>query len=520
MHKNPFNFDCLSLAVLLALSIFATVLLRNAWLTEDAYITFRTADNFINGFGLTWNIDERVQTYTHPLWLILVITAYKISGEIYHTVIALAVGVSILAVGIFAIRQADSRKIAIIGIATLLLSKAFVDYSTSGLENPLTNLLAVLFYLTYLKYPKSPGRLFTLALLMALATLNRMDTVLLAAPALLYVFVCEHRCRGKAVVLAGMVPCLLWLMFAIAYYGFPFPNTAYAKLQTNVSQISLLKQGCYYFANSLSRDPVTLAVIFVSVLLVAMRKRKITVPLVTGILLYLFYIVMIGGDFMSGRFLSAPFFCAVMLIMHDQKEKKIPLVPILLLILLLGYAVPATPIYSGADYGLGQKIYGDLIDDHGIADERGIYYQELGWLKVRWGRKPDFSGWTSMGERLRGQGRSVLVAENIGLLGFAAGPQVHIVDYPALVDPLLARVPCLISDEWRIGHFNRGIPEGYIETLIAGENRIVDDALATYYDKLALVTRGPLFSGERWYAIWEINVGRYEHLLIKYQNPK
>jgi len=52
-----------------ALLIFSVV--RSAWLCDDAFITFRTADNFIHGYGLTWNVAERVQTYTHPLWLFL-----------------------------------------------------------------------------------------------------------------------------------------------------------------------------------------------------------------------------------------------------------------------------------------------------------------------------------------------------------------------------------------------------------------------------------------------------------------
>ncbi len=40
-------------------------------MSDDAYITLRTVDNFINGYGLTWNISERVQAYTHPLWMFL-----------------------------------------------------------------------------------------------------------------------------------------------------------------------------------------------------------------------------------------------------------------------------------------------------------------------------------------------------------------------------------------------------------------------------------------------------------------
>ena len=55
--------------LIIALGAFALVILQNAWLCDDAFITYRTADNLINGHGLTWNAGERVQTYTNPLWL-------------------------------------------------------------------------------------------------------------------------------------------------------------------------------------------------------------------------------------------------------------------------------------------------------------------------------------------------------------------------------------------------------------------------------------------------------------------
>ena len=35
-----------------AVLLYGVVTLRTAWLSEDAFITFRTVDNFIQGFGL------------------------------------------------------------------------------------------------------------------------------------------------------------------------------------------------------------------------------------------------------------------------------------------------------------------------------------------------------------------------------------------------------------------------------------------------------------------------------------
>src|SRR5229473_7650231 len=84
----------------LVLSFF--VLIKNAWLSDDGYITLRTVYNFVHGFGLTWNIDERVQTFTHPLWMFLLSGSYFFVRSIYFSSLLLSLGVSTLAVFIFA----------------------------------------------------------------------------------------------------------------------------------------------------------------------------------------------------------------------------------------------------------------------------------------------------------------------------------------------------------------------------------------------------------------------------------
>lgn len=57
------------LAVLFLRPLFVAALLRTAWLCDDAFISYRTSDKIINGFGAVWNTAERVQAYTHPLWM-------------------------------------------------------------------------------------------------------------------------------------------------------------------------------------------------------------------------------------------------------------------------------------------------------------------------------------------------------------------------------------------------------------------------------------------------------------------
>ena len=142
-------------ALLLCL-VFLAVLLRTAWLGDDAFITFRTVMNATHGHGLTFNIGERVQSYTHPLWLLLLTGAFLVVGNVYYAAFLVSIGVS-LAVFWLALRQAATRMQVWIVVAVLLGSRAFVDYSTSGLENPLSNLLLVTFIALAMRSHEASG---------------------------------------------------------------------------------------------------------------------------------------------------------------------------------------------------------------------------------------------------------------------------------------------------------------------------------------------------------------------------
>ena len=173
----------LVLALGVALLLYGYCLLRTAWLCDDAYITFRTVGNFISGYGPTWNIAERVQAYTHPLWMLLLSGLFCVTADIYYSALFASIALSLAAVLIVAFGIARTLAQAILGLMILVFSKAFVDYSTSGLENPLSYLLLALFLRMYLpQEAMTPRRLLKLSLLAGLIVLNRMDLLLLVAP--------------------------------------------------------------------------------------------------------------------------------------------------------------------------------------------------------------------------------------------------------------------------------------------------------------------------------------------------
>lgn len=488
---------CQVLILLGCLLLFAAVITARAWLSDDAYITFRVVDNAIDGRGLTWNPDERVQAYTHPLWLFLLIAGRAATGELFYTATLLGIGLSVAAVGLLAFRLPLRPTTAALGVLVLAGSRAFTDYATSGLENPLTHLLLALFLLAYLIRPASNRRLLTLSFLAALVALNRTDALLLVLPALGLVVWRGRSWAALGAAALGFLPFLLWTAFSLAYYGFPFPNTAYAKLNTGIATADLARQGLVYLGNSLRWDPITLTTIGAALALAVASRRANWLAIAAGIALYLLYIVRIGGDFMSGRFLTAPLLVAVVVVMLlldgrlRTRRRQLVAAGVIVALALVGYL----PVWlAGNPVGDAARRDGD------IADERAYYWPNTGLMSRDRVPHP----WATQGLELRAQGPAVIEHGNVGFLGYYAGPAVHIVDRNGLTDPLLARLPVRDPADWRIGHFRRNVPDGYIDTLRGGRNVIADPAIAALYDDLAIITRGPLWPAARWRAIWRV----------------
>lgn len=490
-----------------AFALVAVALVRGLWLCDDAFITMRVVDNLQHGYGLTWNPPERVQVFTHPLWLfVLVVFDLALPGDFWPLALpgllcaALAVGLVLvgprLAVGpTFALG------------AALAFSKAFVDYSSSGLENPLGMLLLALLLgldLTQPSGPVPPRHAFRAALLLALLGLTRLDLLVLAAPVVALRLRGAWRACWKAFV-AGLLPLLLWEMFAVAYFGFPFPNTAYAKLGAGVPAAELARQGWWYLEATLRRDPLTFALLVGGLAWLAWRAdaRRRLWALGTG--LYLLYVLRIGGDFMLGRFLAIPYFIVCALAagtLTTNRRRRVAIA-----VVALGALVPGQPLWPAGTERADQWF-------HGVGDERAFYAPATGvWARRAPGYREHRFVVAGREARRTAEARGGVtdVAGSVGFYGYYGGPRLRIIDTMAITDPFLARLPMTrtAGGEWRIGHFVRELPPGYAQTVASRVNQLEDPRLARLYDDLRLVTTGPLWDAARWRAIVRLNVGRY-----------
>lgn len=504
------------------LAVFLSVLL-NGWITLDANISFRVVHNAVQGYGLRWNIDERVHVFTHPLWMLLHIPLYAATGNMYlSTIVLSAVCATLAAVVLIRLVPAPAvwQRILLV-LVPLSLSRNFNLYAICGLENPL-GMLWVALFMFELFQPSTPTRCYRLWLWAALAAFTRLDLLVLFLPALLFI-TWRRRCQwawGKWLV--ALSPWLLWESFSLLYYGFFQPNTRYAKLPTNIDILSYVRHGQHYLAKSFQFDPaggylVTIACeIAVLCFFLARKLQPGSLPyqvamglalMGAGIVADAFYVIVVGGDYMpGGRLLTSMHFAALGIIVvfvsrFGQLRRATYLACILLPFLgLHSLNIYVNPKHTGTN----------LFSVHNEQD-RKLRYTTMDLFTKR---HTPFSNRVSKPVPSTYPYRVWSVIA-VGWLGSKTGGNV-IIDRYALCDALLARLPTSHPKAWLAGHLFRKVPEGYIQARKTGDVSGMHPALAKYYQKLRLVTSGDLFDPERLKAILGFQLGWYDVWLDEY----
>ncbi len=534
MHERDLKVDSVTtkgangplIAVrLLALGAVILTALRVAWLGDDALITLRSALNITHGWGPGFNATESVQAYTHPLWFLIWSGIGVVTNQWILGVIALSLVCTAIAVGIL-VWSTRSIPRLIVAALLLILSNAFIEYSTSGLENPLSYLcVAILIALTVrARSRRVPDHTMAVigGLTAAALFLTRMDLIVLVIPIAIYSAICfRRRWRSLAIgVASALLPIVIWFIWSKQTYAAWLPNTFEAKRNLNIPQWELIIQGMRYLWVSFEHDPVSLVVIAAGVLLALFSRSWVLRSWAIGILLYIAYVVWVGGDFMAGRFMAVPVFVAVFLLavvpLHGQHPSVASPSEFGKITVALGIGVTlaggaalagSTPVALANPQVARWEVDQNL--NAGVSDERGSYVPlgrdlktfvdklSLAFLGEDFVPIGDGSGlnrplreldraakaWPSIDTYIGKPSEVGTFCGFLGTIGIVTGPKTHLIDTCSLADRFLASMPYTPAEPfaWKPGHFSRQVPEGYVEAVRENDPTLLEDPAERFY---------------------------------------
>ncbi|MBN1346183.1 MAG: hypothetical protein JXQ73_26075 [Phycisphaerae bacterium] len=305
----------LALGFVVALIPFTLLVYRFDWLVDDAFISFRYAKHLAQGHGLRFNVSERppVEGYSNFLW-VLVLASFERFGlpaPIVSRVISIACGVVLLWRVLRLLTERLKLPPPALFVSAVFLSTLppLAVWATSGLATVPFALLVFVVYELLLADPKAPRGLAG-GIASALVILLRVDGMVwvgaLIGVALLGAVVKrETGVLGRLAVCAGIAGATLIALtvFRLAYFGWPLPNTVYAKV--GMSAMTLARGGKYVACFLLTFPQLMVILVWGAVVVLRTGRDWTLGPQVVLILLFGFgYPALAGGDWMAmGRLL-------------------------------------------------------------------------------------------------------------------------------------------------------------------------------------------------------------------------
>lgn len=366
--RNPGRGSGLPLEWMLVAALFLVCAIVSFSVTaEDAYISFRYAENMAGGFGPAFNrYGPPVEGYSNPLWVAILSNADIVGINVVWAgrVLGILFGILALLEIMRTVRLAGSGDnrgplLAAVAVATM---PAFLFWAQVGLENALYLWLLILSVRLSIEENREPHRFPYSAISLILLALTRPEGITFFVLILVWRIWTSFSDRRPVFNKST----LLWIALVVAIYGIFLlnrywtfgmwlPNTFYAKV--NNGTLFKLKTGAFYLLRAMNHS-----------LWVPLLAPAILVPLSwksrssdsTGILKLLFlvaigqilFILYVGGDIHPNDraalllFVVSSLSCFVALVGLSEKgirERILVYVTILMIAANLLYTFPPSP---------------------------------------------------------------------------------------------------------------------------------------------------------------------------------
>lgn len=219
-----------SLHLLMLIIIGVSAVFYLNFTAEDAYITYRYAENWVNIGSLVYNIGEPINAMTSPLHAVLSATLFFVTGNTVLSNRILAFILLLISALLVWYRYREHLHLQVL-VLVLLISPCVLLWTFGGLETPILLFLATISVILALRAPPFELDLLCVIFLLAgLAFLTRYDSILFFLPLCLYVASKTRSIKHVVIALAGaaILP-LAWLFVSIYYYGDLLPTSFYVK---------------------------------------------------------------------------------------------------------------------------------------------------------------------------------------------------------------------------------------------------------------------------------------------------
>lgn len=476
MHDNQYSsfkkqwqaHSVFLLKVLFPTGLFFLLALDRLWVAEDAYITFRSVQNLWLGNGPVFNPGMRVESFSHPLWF-LILSIVGIAGVQVVPWASAILGVLFATIGFFLTAVVGHKQTQVstcalpVGLCAIVALPPFWDFASSGLETGLMLcwLGGVIFILHRLYAKPASHHLFNVFII-GLGPLIRLDLILLASPSVVvYLLYLKKHHNSYADLLkaigAFLIPSASWQVFRMGYYATLVPNTYLAKEATSTNWA----QGFQYFRDTFLHYHLVELFALGLILFIAHVRRihrdptgsgssshNQLLPIVLLIqgALYTIFVIRVGGDFMHARVLLPSIFCIASALLYIPLPRHVLLQKCLMALLMIWGVRNALFVQHSA---------GNKINKYGIANERQWYVHSS-----RTTRPISLQDYSSMSFYKFGKyfqklhddrGVGAVLWSNIGLTSAAMNPSdITLIDSLGLNDHINSRLT--IDKRGRPGH--------------------------------------------------------------------
>ena len=440
--------------------VFVTHSIYLSVVAEDAFISFRYANNLLNGFGLVWNIgDQPIEGYTNFLWIMLcsIGILLKIQLITFSQLLGIVSGIFTL-IYVYKIGNKILRfknEIVLLPRIMLAISGPFATWASSGMETNLFTLFIVgsIYYELNFWLNHKTNSLIFLFLFLLLATLTRPEGLIFFL--ILFVFnlikIKEGGTSGTlkrslvAAFIFFIIPFFVYSIWRFTYFGYLLPNTYYAKTGGSIFQWLRGLAYIFYFCLHFLLPAIPLLTILVWISIDKLRIKGFTQEISLRInndtrtyaififlflcLFYCVYIIYVGGDYMAMYRFFVPILPLIYLLITEcyriitnqvSNNSKRNFSFILLIVFFLGTIIQSTT--------LDHYIFAKPIRQHG---------QYQGVLIERW----HSNRLTAIGKFFNNYKKSSdesIATDAIGAISYYSGLKVY--DYHGLVDPRIAHL--------------------------------------------------------------------------------